>query len=528
MRENCYQIAGFKLRLVHHSLQSHLLMRPSRSSPLSILLVPFLAWSIVPSLASESFTFHHENVLGTSLDLTIAAADKTQAAAAETAVLAEVERLRKILSSYDPASELGRLNVATSPLVCSTEMLDVLGSYDLWQSKSRGAFNGHVGELIGLWSKAEKSAAVPAPAEIKTVVTSLASPGWKIDPASGSVTRLSPPQSLNLNSIGKGYIVTKATVAARKSVPGLTGLLVNIGGDIFASGRPSEGSTWEIGVSDPKHSADNAAPLTKVRLVDRAISTSAAYERGYTIAGHRYSHILDPRTGIPAEGVASATVIAANNASANAMATTLCVLKPEEGLELVRSTPGAECLIIAADGRQLRSPGFSALEGAAPTSPAASSGPNDWPSNFQVAIAIDLNAQAKAGRKMKRPFVAVWVEDSTGKRVRTVAVWGREKKYLRDLRAWWKLAQTQPEWAATVTRATRNAGQHRIEWDGKDDQGQPLPMGTYTLTIEAAREHGTYAIQHGPIICGKTAATGTIPAGTEFGETKLTYGPAGQ
>ena len=306
---------------------------------------------------------------------------------------------------------------------------------------------------------------------------------------------------------------------------------MNIGGDIFASGNPGEGSSWEIGVSDPKRSADNAPPLTKVRLVDQAISTSASYERGYTIAGHRYSHILDPRTGLPAEGVASATVVAANNASANAMATTLCVLKPEEGLDLVKSTPNAECLIVTTDGRQLRSPGFSALEGTAPpvvTAPAAPLGENAWPSNFQVAIAIDLKSPDNGGRRVKRPFVAVWVEDSTGKRVRTVAVWGRERKYLRELRAWWKIAQTQPEWAATVTRATRNAGQHRIEWDGKDDQGQPLPMGTYTLTIEAAREHGTYAIQHAPIVCGKTAATGTIPAGTEFGETQLTYGPIGQ
>jgi thiamine biosynthesis lipoprotein ApbE len=503
-------------------------MRPTRSPLAILLLAPFLALSILPIPAAESFAFHHENVLGTSLDLTISAADKAQASAAETAVLAEIERLRKILSSYDPASELSRLNAATAPMVCSQEMLDVLSACDLWQSKSRGAYSGHLGELVSLWSKSEKSGAVPTSAELQPILTTLASPGWKIDSATHSVTRLSPPQSLNLNSLGKGYIVTKAAVAARKAVPALTGLLVNIGGDIFASGRPADGSAWEIGVSDPKRSADNAPPLTKVRLADRAISTSAAYERGYTIAGRRYSHILDPRNGMPAEGVASATVISANNASANAMATMLCVMKPEEGLELVKANPGYECLIISSDGRQLRSPGFSALEGAAPAPAAAASGPNDWPANFQVAIAIDLNAQAKPGRKTKRPFVAVWVEDSTGKRVRTVAVWGRERKYLRELRVWWKIAQTQPEWAATVTRATRNAGQHRIEWDGKDDQGQPLPMGTYTLTIEADREHGTYAIQHGTIVCGKTAATGTIPAGTEFGETQLSYGPAGQ
>ena len=480
--------------------------------------------------AVEPFHFHHENILGTSLDLQVSTTDAAQAAAAEASVLAEIERLRKILSSYDPGSELSRLNAATAPMVCSREMLDVLTSYDLWQSRSKGAYSGHINELASLWSRAEKVGTVPSPAELQGVLTSLAAPGWQFDPATRIVTRLSPPQSLNLNSLGKGYIVTKAAIAARKAVPGITGLLVNIGGDLFASGRAPDGSAWEIGVSDPKRSADNAPPLTKLRLVDRAVSTSAAYERGYTVAGRRYSHILDPRTGLPAEGVASAAVIAANNASANAMATSLCVLKPEEGLDLVESIPGAECLIVAADGRQLRSPGFSALEGTAPpvaTAPAASLGANAWPSGYLVSIAIDLKAPAAGGRKIKRPFVAVWVEDSTGKRVRTVAVWGRERKYLRELRAWWKLAQAQPEWAATVTRATRNAGQHRIEWDGMDDQGQPLPMGTYTLTIEADREHGTYAIQHGTIVCGKSAAKGTIPEGTEFSETQLTFGPAG-
>lgn len=479
--------------------------------------------------AAEPFHFHHENVLGTSLDLQVSTPEAGQAATAEAAVLQEIERLRKILSSYDPQSELSRLNAAAGPMVVSQELLDVLNAYDLWQSKSRGAYNGHLGQLIALWSKAEKTGSVPSPAELKPVIDSLASPGWKIDAATRTVTRLSPAQSLNLNSLGKGYIVSKAAVAARKAVPTLTGLLVNIGGDLYASGRPADSAAWEIGVADPRRSADNAPPLTKVHLVDRAISTSAAYERGYTIAGHRYSHILDPRNGMPAEGVSSATVIAANNASANAMATMLCVLKPEEGLELVKSTPGAECLIIAADGRQLRSPGFAALEsGSSPNPAPASLGANAWPSDFQVAIAIDLIKPDTGGRKAKRPFVAVWVEDSTGKRVRTVTVWGRERKYLRDLRAWWKLAQTQPEWAATVTRATRNAGQHRIEWDGKDDQGQPLPMGTYTVTLEAAREHGTYAIQRAQIVCGKAAAKGTIPAGTEFGETQLTYGPAAQ
>ena len=486
--------------------------------------------------AAEPFRFHHENILGTSLDLQVSAADEKQAAAVETAVLTEIERLRKILSSYDATSEISRLNQATAPMVCSQEVVDVLSAYDGWQAKSNGAYNGHLGALIDLWSKAGKQGALPADAQLKDVVKTLPGSGWRIDPATRTVTRLSAPGTLNINSLGKGYILTKAAVAARKAVPTMTGVLVNIGGDLFASGRSPAGTPWEVGVADPKHSEDNARPLTKVYLTDRAISTSAAYERGYDLGGKHYSHILDPRTGMPAEGVASATVIANNNASANAMATTLCVLKPEEGLALVKAYPGAECLIIGADGHEYRSDHFASLEGASsgpvvtatPTAPTSSVSGSSWPNGYQVGIAIDLKQPEAGGKKIKRPFVAVWVDDSTGKRVRTVTVWGKERKYLPELRAWWTQAKANEAWAATVTRATRNAGHHRIEWDGKDDQGHALPPGTYTITLEINREHGTYAVQHGQIVCGSAPAKGTIGETDEAGETQLTYGPGGQ
>lgn len=493
--------------------------------PSVLALAAVLSLGLSARAPAGSYHFHHEDILGTSLDLQVAATDEKLAAGAETAVLGEIERLRKILSSYDPASEISRLNTATEPMVCPPEVLEVLSAYDQWQAKSQGAYSGHIGELAALWSRSEKAGTLPTPAALKPVLASLAAPGWKIDPATRSVTRLSSPRSLDVNSLAKGYIATKSAIAARKAVPGVTGLLVNIGGDIFASGRPTAGTAWEIGVADPKHSEDNAPPLTKVHLADQAVSTSAAYERGYDIGGKHYSHILDARTGQPAEGVSSATVTAANNAVSNALATTLCVLKPEEGLALVKSTPGAECLIVTADGRQLRSEKFAALESPTPPAGPAASASGGWPAGYQVAIAIDLKPPA-GGRKPKRPFVAVWVEDAAGKRVRTVTVWGHERKYLPELKAWWREAKADQQWAATVTRATRNAGQHRIEWDGKDDQGQPLPPGTYTIVLETNREHGSYSLQKGTIVCGKIPEKGTIPAGTESGETQLTYGPA--
>lgn len=500
------------------------------SSSVAVFLTA-LSGACTTGAAGETFRFHHENILGTSLDIQVAASDAGQAGLAENAVLGEIERLRRLLSGYDPASEISRLNHASSPVTCSRETLDVLRSYDRWQEKSGGAYSGHLGSLIQFWKNSEKTGTPPTAGDLQPILAELAAPAWKIDPGTASVTRLSSPGTLDLNSLGKGYIIDKASAAARASAPGITGILVNIGGDIHADGHSADGGPWIIGIADPMHSEDNATPLARVRLSDRAISTSAAYERGFTTGGRRYSHILDPRDGRPAEGVASATVIAGNNTDANAMATTLCVLKPEEGLALVRSVPGVECLIVTADGRQLRSRRFAELETTKPA-PAernwtVSAGNSAWPAGYQVSIGLDLKQPAAGRKKPKRPYVAVWVEDAAGKRVRTITVWGRERKYLPELRAWWKEAKADTAWAATVTRATRGAGQHRIAWDGLDDHGKALPQGTYTVVIEANREHGGYAIKRGTIDCAKTPANGTIPASTEFGESRLSYGPSG-
>ncbi len=475
--------------------------------------------------AAEPFHYHHDNILGTSLDLQVAVPDEAQASAVEGAVLGEIGRLRKILSTYDPASEVSRLNASTGPMVCSPELVEVLSFYDMWTARSRGAFNGHLGALIGAWRDAEKAGAPPSSATLLPIVQMLAKPGWVLDSATHTVTRMTP-QSLNLDSLGKGYIISKAVVAARARVPAMTGLLLNIGGDMFASGHTPAGAPWVVGVADPKHSEDNAPPLTRVRLGNVAIATSAAYERGYTIAGRRYSHILDPRTGLPAEGVASATVVAGNNANANAMATTLCVLKPEEGLALVKGVAGAECLIVGADGRQYRSEHFSTIEeapkvvSAPPPMPAGA-----WPAGYQVTLSISLIELNNGDRRVKRPYVAVWAEDIAGKRVRTVAIWGNKRKYLPDLRAWWNVAKADEQWAASITRATRAAGKYRIMWDGMDDHGAPLPAGSYSVVLEVNREHGTYAMQHGTIVCGKVPASGTIPAGSEFEEAQIAFGP---
>src|SRR5580704_7309320 len=121
-----------------------------------VLLCGYFGWfalaenhevATLPTKAEDYF-FHHDHIIGTSLDLWLAAPDEAAAAAAEQAILNEIERLRRIFSTYDPQSEISRLNRTAQPCATSPEMLEVLRAYEVWQRRSHGAFNGQLGELV--------------------------------------------------------------------------------------------------------------------------------------------------------------------------------------------------------------------------------------------------------------------------------------------------------------------------------------------------------------------------------------------
>ncbi len=474
------------------------------------------------ALQPAGHAFHHDHVIGTSLDLLVTA-DEEAAAAAERVVLAEVERLRRVFSTFDSDSEVSRLNRSTGPVPASAELIEVLRLYERWQWRAGGAFNGRVGELARVWEYAARAGRGPDPATLGRIVAELREPGWVIDESARSVTRLAD-QPLNLNSVAKGYIIRSAAAAVRERVPGVRGLLLNLGGDITTWGVTEAGSAeWPVAVQDPFRPQDNAPPLGALSLSDAAVATSGGYQRFYDVAGSRHSHVLDPRTGRPASGVASATVVAPESVTANALATTLCVLTPDEGLRLVASVPGAECLVVAADGRVFTSPGLRLR----PVTRVAADDKKDeeptgdpWPEGYRVTVAVEI-PKIDVNR-YRRPYVAVWVE-SDGKAVRTLSVWGNAPKYLKDLTDWWKVGKDDQALVKAVTRATRGPGKYELVWDGKDDKGNPLGQGTYTVRVEVHREFGKHLRQTGKIDCKAEDAAVTLEKNDETGDTVVTY-----
>jgi thiamine biosynthesis lipoprotein len=471
-----------------------------------------------PSPLAE-FHFQRENVLGTSFDLTICAADPPIGRRAEESALGEMERLRKILSTYDPQTELSRINDSHSPVPVSQELIEVLAACETWMQRSGGAYSPQVGRLVALWRDAEKTGATPSPAALNAITSQISKKAWSLDPATKTITRTND-QLINIDSAGKGYIIGKVVEAIRKQVPEVRGLLVNIGGDIRVWGQKADGkTTWKVGIADPRQSSQNAKPLTEVQLSDRAVSTSGDYARGFDIKGHHFSHIFDPRSGLPAASVASATVIAPNNVMGNALATTLCVLSPEEGLKLVGDLIGVECLIVAIDGTQYRSSGFARME--SPASRPVSTG-TDWPLGFAVTIDLHLKTIPNA----KRPYVVVWIENDKGQPIRSVTLWARNMSYVESLTSWFRIPELNNETSyIPITRATRSAGNYSIVWDGTDNVGHTVQKGEYTVYLEVAREHGTHATKSVTIQCGASPAAAVISGSTEFDDSPVTFGP---
>jgi thiamine biosynthesis lipoprotein len=410
---------------------------------------------------SEPHHFEYESVIGTSLDLTVCSPSSSVAEGACRKVLEEIDRLRSILDTRDPGSEVSRLEQSNTRHVvhgASRELMDVLDAYEHWERRTGGVFSIH--------------------------------PGGTGSPR-------------NVDALGKAYIIDRAA-AALKTWPEVDALLLDIGGDIVTWGRMSA-----IAIADPNAWYDNAPPIATVDVQNAAVATSGTYARG--------AHLTDSRSGLARRSSVAATVVAADAVTANALATTLCLTGAEDGLQLVEATPGAEGILVES-GILRRTSGFARLEGPSfPRQPASA----NWPPGYQVTITLPLTAP----RSSKRPYVAVWVDDPSGKMVRVLAIWGDQSKYWSDLSTLWVQVHGNVKQFRSVTRATRSPGRYELVWDGLDDERKPLPLGSYRITVETNQEHGAYAKQSGTIALADSPTSITLPATTNFDSVLVQYGP---
>ncbi len=440
------------------------------------------------------YTFNHEDVLGTSLELKIGAGSLSEAETAEAAALNEIGREAKILSAWDHDSEFSRwVRTSGQPVHVSREMFEVLGLFDQWRDRTGGALDASAEVITRLWKAGERQQRLPSPRQLAAAVELVRQPHWRLDPETQTAVHLSNA-ALVLSSFTKSYIVGHAADAALAS-GGVSSVVVNIGGDLVVRGAWTE----PVDIADPKADAENSPPLARLTVHDRAVATSGNYRRGVEIGGRHYSHIVDPRTGMPCDEVISSTVVARNPVDAGAMATAFSVLTPDDSRRLARSIPGVEFLLVMNDGRQVRSSGWAALQGKAFEAAAArpqAGKPDAWDPSCELVVSLEL---AQADPRARRPYTAVWIEDPDKFPVRTLALWYNKDRFLPELRAWshgehLRSMVGAADFTHSISSATRPAGKYTLKWDGKDDTGQLVKAGRYTVLIEVTREHGGYVL----------------------------------
>lgn len=465
------------------------------------------------------YTSHFENVLGTSLQIKVKTQSEKTAAAAEAAALHEIERLAAVLSAYDTRSEFSRwIQTSGKPVAVSAELFEVLSLFDHWRSQTGGALDA-AAQLIGqLWKEAAATQNLPSADKLRQAVQQVQTSHWQLDAVHQTAAHTSNAP-LVLNSFAKSYIIRHAAAAAM-DVKDVEAVVVNIGGDIVVEGNITE----TIHISDPKADAENDAPLQTLLLNNRSVATSGNYRRGQLINGQWYSHIVDPRTGMPVEEVISATVVSPNATDAGALATAFNVLTPDQSAALAATIPGTEFLLVTKTGQQIRSQGWEALTVPATVAPVTKPAANQWDDNYELVINIEL---AQLPGFARRPFAAVWVVDEDNKPVRTIAVWYNKERWLHELRAWFSTNKASFTGEAgsmsTISSATRSAGKYALKWDGKDDKGNYVKPGKYTINIEVVREHGTYQLMSGEINCARKAQQVSLTGNAEVAGALLEY-----
>lgn len=258
----------------------------------------------------------------------------------------EMEKLEQRLSVHIDTSEVSRIaqSAGEKPVSVSQTVFELFPFIDhIWQV-SDGAFDVTIGSLKSLWGfESDTSPHIPTP---DSILVCLKTVGFNKVKYSHSQVYLSQPgMKLDFGGIAKGYIVDQGVKVLRDG--GIKAGIVEAGGDLFVFGRRPGKKHWRIGVRHPRYHETKKEVIGFIETKgDVGIATSGDYERYFIHQGKRYHHILDPKTGYPASGCISVTILAKDAMHADAWATAVFVLGPEKGMKLIEQLPEIEGLII--------------------------------------------------------------------------------------------------------------------------------------------------------------------------------------
>lgn len=275
--------------------------------------------------------------MGTAYRVSVAAElTENETEALRAGVEATLDRVDMLMSTYRPESELSRFNVseAGQQVDLSADTAVVIAEAMRAGSVSAGGFDLSVGPLVDLWGFGPADGhGVPSDEAIADASAQTGPDALRFDPERGVLGKTRNGLRIDLSGVAKGHAVD--LVAAHLDAAGLDSYLIDVGGELKARGRKSDGSRWKIGIERPVVGQRQVQRV--ITLEDGSIATSGDYRNFFERDGRRYSHTIDPRTGYPVQHkLASVSVLSRRAMSADALSTAMMVLGPDEGLALAQ------------------------------------------------------------------------------------------------------------------------------------------------------------------------------------------------
>lgn len=291
-------------------------------------------------------------LMGTLVNISVIDESAGKAREALEASFSRMQSLEQVLSRFLPDSQLSRLNRDGSLAEPDPALLSLLEQAIQVSRWSAGAFDVTVKPLVDLYFAAhENGGGLPGEDEIASALSRVDYRRIGLD--RGRIVLGLPGMGITLDGIAKGYIVDRGAQALREL--GFTQVIVEAGGDLYASDEKAPGVPWAFGVRSPR----SEGLIARLTTTNHAVATSGDYQQPFS-ADYRAHHILDPRTGHSAAALASATVVSGGAAQTDALATALMVMDVTEGLEMVRSLPDTEALLVTKDLQVIQTEGFPA------------------------------------------------------------------------------------------------------------------------------------------------------------------------
>ena len=317
----------------------------------SILLIIWLIiWFLWPAgygVAQE--TVISGKTMGTSYHIKVVTGYSTKPEGLKEKIDTRLEEINQSMSTFIKGSEISRFNrlsLVGERFYASDDFLHVMIVAKNLYKLSNGAWDGAIMPLVNLWGfgDKEKKRDIPKKKEIDRLLPEICFEHIDILENRYLVKRKAPI-SVDLASIAKGYAVDQIADLIRTS--GIQNFIVEIGGEVYASGFRQDGKPWKVGINRPDKDAPFDQAYKVVALHNRALATSGDYRNFFETKGRSYSHIFDPKTGYPVSNrVVSASVLADKCAFADGLATALMVMGVEKGLQLVNTIDGVECVVV--------------------------------------------------------------------------------------------------------------------------------------------------------------------------------------